>query len=266
MGKNKTLMCPPMYFALEYEINPWMDKKNEVNREKSIKQWDELVGVYLKNKSNVKILNPVIGLPDMVFTANGAFVIKNKALISNFKFKERKNESKIFEKWFKVNGYEVIRIPNEIIFEGQGDAFNFNDKIFAGFGFRSILKSHLYLKNLFHKEVVSLRLINPKFYHLDTCFCILKNGEAVYYPGAFNKDSVLKIKKNFKITIEINEYDALKFFCNSVSIDNLLVTSTKGYTSKSLSAIKKLGYIIKSVDLSEFKKSGGGARCLTLSI
>lgn len=266
MKNSKFLMCAPKYFTVNYEINPWMNKKNGINAEKSNEQWQRLISLYLKNNCEIKTIEPQKGLPDLVFTANGAFVINNKVVIANFKFKERRRESILFKKWFENNGYDITTLPDDIIFEGQGDAFHLRGKIYAGYGFRSIKKSHTYLKKIFKCDIISLRLINPKFYHLDTCFCILSNGEVIYYPRAFDKQSRINIKKNFKVAIPINHNDALQFFCNSVSIENVLITSAKNYSSGSVNKVRKLGYNVKSVDLSEFKKSGGGARCLTLSI
>lgn len=259
-------MCRPDHFSLEYEINPWMNRKVGINKAASKSQWRTLVKVYEENNCEIKTLDPVPGLPDLVFTANGGFVIGMKVLLSNFKYKERQGESLVFERWFKSNGYEVIKIPGDKVIEGQGEAFLVSGKIFAGYGFRSILGSHEFLKRIFKRDVVSLKLVDPMFYHLDTCFCPLRNGAVIYYPGAFNKPSISKIKKNFKKAVAVEKDDALDFFCNSVPISKILVTGATNFSKPAFQVAKNLGYRILPLDLSEFKKSGGGARCLTLNI
>ncbi|MBI4133100.1 hypothetical protein HY478_00645 [Candidatus Uhrbacteria bacterium] len=259
------LMCEPRHFTVDYEINPWMHTAHPVNRPRAAREFGALVRLYTQLGARVEFIRPRQNLPDMVFTANGAVVRGGTALISNFRYLERRPETALFASWFRAHGFRVKRMPEGTRLEGQGEAFFTNGHMFAGYGFRANRAGHRVLEKTFHLPVVSLRLIDPRFYHLDISFCPLRDGAVLYYPGAYDGASRAKIKRCAARAIPVTRTEALSFVCNSVPMGHVLVTG--GVPSAGTRrALRALGYAVRHTPLGEFKKSGGGARCLTLSL
>lgn len=258
-------MCEPRYFTVDYEINPWMHTANPVNRRRAEGEFRALARLYRKLGARVEFIQPTRGLPDMVFTANGAVVREGVALISNFRYPERKPETPLFARWFRTHGFRVARIPTGALLEGQGEAFFTNGHMFAGYGFRANRAGHTALEKTFHLPVVLLRLTDSRFYHLDISFCPLRDGAVLYYPGAYDAASRAKIKQFTARAIPVTRTEALTFVCNSVPLGKVLVTGGEP-SVRTRRALASLGYTVARTPLAEFKKSGGGARCLTLSL
>lgn len=265
--KKKILMCPPDFYGIKYEINPWMNVEIQSNQEKAVKQWNDLYKI-LKEDLNVdiKLIEPKEDVPDMVFTANAAVMYGKKAIISKFKFPQRKPEEKYFADWFNDNGYEVITLPDGMAFEGAGDALYLDEILYSGYIPRSDIASHTYISGLLKIPVVSLELSNPNFYHLDTCFCPLENGYLIYYPGAFDKYANIVIENNVseEKRIIVDDEEASYFTCNAVNIGKNVVTNITTKRFSDLLAQKGFNHI--QTDLSEYMKAGGAAKCLTLKI
>lgn len=260
------LMCAPAYFDVKYKINPWMDTESECDREKAQQQWLELKRILVQAGAEIKLIEQKPDVPDMVFTANAALMYKNKAIISNFKYKERKPEENYFSGWFEENGYDVIRLPDNMAFEGAGDALFLNEKIFAGYVPRTDIASHTYISEILGLPVISLELATNNFYHIDTCFCPLSGGYLIYYPAAFDKyaNQVIEANVEKEKRIVVTEEEASCFSCNAVNVGKTVVTNhTTGRFTKLLA---EKGFRHVQTDLSEFIKSGGSAKCLTLKI
>ena len=261
---KKFLMCEPDFFSVEYEINPWMHVENRVEKKLAQKQWQTLYDICISLGAEIELIEPVEGLPDMVFTANEGLVYKNKFVLSNFRCPERQGESERFKRWFSANGYQIIELDKNFKFEGEGEALFTENTLFAAYGFRSDLESHKLIAEKLNIEVISLRLVNPKFYHLDTCLCPFSNKIVMYYPGAFDEESAEKIESTAIQTIRVSEKAALSFICNAVPIDNKFITNSNDAEIEE--ELKNIGYQYLHVNLTEFKKSGGGTRCLMLEI
>lgn len=256
-------MCNPEYFDVIFRINPWMHP-HSVNKKLAKEQWNTLFSKYKGHGVNIHVVNSVPEYPDMVFTTDQGFVYNNNFILSNFRFPERQGESKYYKPILEQLGFNMINLPEDIFLEG-GDILKANDNLFfIGYGFRTSSKTPEYIKNLLDVKTVGLKLIDEKYYHLDTCFFILDSDTVFFYPEAFSKSSVLKVEEHFKNIFTLSEKEILNFVANSVRIDNT-VFMQKGnplFTKK----IKELGYDTEVVDLSEFQKSGGGIHCLTLPI
>lgn len=261
---KQVLMCYPLHFDVVYDINPWMTGNTKtVDKEHAIQQWDLLYAM-IRSCASVKLIDPDVNSPDMVFTANAGFHFgKKNVVLSNFKHGQRKQEEPLFEHWFASNGYKIHKVQNS--FEGQGDLLEDADgNIWLGTGFRSDYAVSEELENILECFVRPLKLVDPRWYHLDTCFCPLPNGELMWYPGAFDSKSQDLIRSSFDVTIDICEEDALQFICNSVCIMNNIFVP--GYSAQVSIMLDKLGYNKKFFDLSEFLKSGGAAKCLVMDI
>lgn len=257
------LLCPPDYFTVSYSINPWMDPKKPVDIEVAKKEWLILLETYKQLGCKINLIDPQPGLPDMVFTANAGWIILDKmVIVSKFKNTERKGEEKYFKRWFEKRGYTVKQL--DVSFEGVAEAFFYKDKIFSGYGFRASEKVPQILGDFLNREVVSLRLCDPAFYHLDMCLAIPREELLVFFPGAFDQDSLKKIIDQDAEKIIVTKEDAENFGCNFIVVGNTIVMN-KG-TKKLAGDLYEKGFKVLELDMSEFKKAGGGVRCLTFRI
>lgn len=264
---EEILMCAPDYYGIEYEINPWMNIEIQSDRDKAVKQWNALYKILKEDlKVDVKLVEPQKGLPDMVFTANAAVMYKNKAIIAKFKYPQRQQEEAFFAQWFKDNGYEVIILPDDMAFEGAGDALYLDNILYSGYIPRSDIASHTYISELLGISVISLELVNKNFYHLDTCFCPLEGGYLVYYPAAFDLYANNVIAENVppEKRIIVSDEEASFFTCNAVNIGKYVVTNLT--TNRFSGLLEEKGFVHIQTDLSEYMKAGGAAKCLTLKI
>lgn len=260
----RILMCPPTYFGVEYEINPWMHREHPADNALANQQWQALKRIFEELGAQIELLEPVAGLPDMVFTANAGIVFRDLFVTSRFRHVERQGESEHFERWFAEHGFHVTSLRSLVTFEGAGDALFCGDTLFAGYLHRSQIESHVQLGELLDCRVLSLELVDPHFYHLDTCFCPLSPGVAIYYPGAFDEYGERVLREHIPTLIEVETEDAHRFGCNAVVINNhVVLNSGCGRIQEQLS---ELGFISHPTDLSEFLKAGGAAKCLTLRL
>ncbi len=262
------LMCAPDHYDVDYVINPWMEGNiHKSSRDRAVEQWQQLFHT-LKDHAIVDLVLPELGWPDMVFTANAGLVLGDTFVLSRFFHKERQGEEPFFKEWFEEKGYTVHELPKDLPFEGAGDALLDREGrwLWAGYGFRSELDSHPYLAKWLDIEVLSLRLMDERFYHLDTCFCPLSGGYLLYYPPAFDAYSnrVIEMRVPPEKRIAIEEADAVTFACNAVNIDSVVVMNKASDNLKG--RLTAAGFQVIETPLTEFLKAGGAAKCLTLRV
>ncbi|MGD0068070.1 MAG: dimethylargininase [Streptosporangiaceae bacterium] len=256
------LMCPPEHFAVSYAINPWMDPDKPTDAAKAMRQWDELRQVYLELGHDVRTIEPVAGLPDMVFAANGGTVIGGTVLGARFLYPQRAREADAYLDWFR-DSYPDVRIPDHVN-EGEGDILFTGRVVLAGYGFRSEAAAAAELGHVFGRPVVSLRLVDPRFYHLDTALCVLDSDTAMYYPAAFDDAGRAAIADQFAELIEAKDEDAEALGLNAVSDGRHVVLPVQ---ARGLAAqLSQHGFAPVGVDLSELLKGGGGPKCCTLEL
>jgi N-dimethylarginine dimethylaminohydrolase len=261
-------MCSPDYFGVEYVINPWMSgNRGQTNAQLAQQQWNDL-RMALEQHARIELIKPRQGLPDMVFTANAGLVLKKKAVISRFRLKERQGEESYFSAWFKDYGFFCATWPQEVPFEGAGDALwdRALTLLWVGFGFRTGMRALALLESFFNCRVVGLKLVDPRFYHLDTCFCPLPGGYLMYYPAAFSEESLNTIASYVASDklVAITEEDATCFACNAVDLNNHIFMNSA--TTALQNKLKSIGLTPVLTPLSEFLKAGGTAKCLTLKL
>lgn len=261
-------MCPPQFYGVEYVINPWMEgnigrAKPEVAR----RQWNAL-RTALARRTRIELIDPVPGLPDMPFTANAGLVHQDIFIPSRFRFLQRQPEVDYVTEWFRHRGYRIIDLPGQGTFEGEGDAlFQPGEPlVWGGYGVRTALDVHRYLTEILQAEVVPLRLIDERFYHLDTCFCPLPGGRVIYYPEAFDPESVGIITARFPAEkrYAVSRSDALQFACNAAIVDHSFITNFVGEALRA--QLCAWGYDAVVCPLSEFILAGGAAKCLVLQL
>ncbi|MCW3816563.1 amidinotransferase [Micromonospora sp. DR5-3] len=259
--KRTYLMCSPEHFAVEYAINPWMDVTAPVDAELAVKQWDRLRETLVGLGHEVHLLSPERGLPDMVFAANGAFVVDGTVYGAQFKHEQRTAEAAAHRAFYEANGWRFIA-PSETN-EGEGDFAYLPDAhgglILAGHGFRTELAAHAEAQEALGRPVVSLRLIDPRFYHLDVALASIDDENIVYYPGAFSAASQQVLAQLFPDAVLADDADALAFGLNLVS-DGLNVVLNSEAT-RLAGKLKAAGYHPVPVELAELKKGGGSVKC-----
>jgi N-dimethylarginine dimethylaminohydrolase len=257
------LMCPPEYFAVEYAINPWMDPALPVNLPLAQRQWAELRSVYASLGHTVHTIDPEPGLPDMVFAANGATVIDGKVLGAKFAYKERVREGPAYLNWFRRNGYSNV-VEADYVNEGEGDIVFAHGAIIAGYGIRTDRAVQAQVSRLFGLPVISVQLVDPRFYHVDTALLVLSADTAAYYPPAFDGPSRAALAAHFAELIEADPEDAGELGLNGVCDGRNVVLPVQA--AGLAMQIKAAGFTVVPVDTSEFKKSGAGPKCCTLEL
>jgi N-dimethylarginine dimethylaminohydrolase len=259
------LMSPPNYYGIEYEINPWMSRSHQSDRQKATSQWQQLRRILEESLLlDVRIVEPEPGLPDMVFTANAGFVWKERFVVSNFRYEVRRGEAPHFEKWFRERGFEIIRLPQQCLFEGEGDLLKCSKTWFAGYHIRSDIIAHHKVAEIIGQEILSLELTNNWFYHLDTCFCPLGEEQALFYPAAFDPYALKVLEANIPRLIEVSAEEAARFACNAIVAGTAVVMNDG--CPKVRGQLETLGFTVFDTPLSEFLKAGGSAKCLALII
>ena len=262
-GPRHYLMCRPTHFAVEYAINPWMDPAVGVDRARAIRQWEGLRELYRSLGHRVSEIEPIEGLPDMVFAANGALVVDGRVYGARFAGAERTPEGPAYLDWFRQAGYAEIKEPKHVN-EGEGDFITLDDVILAGTGFRTEAAAHQEAERLLDRPVVTLQLIDPRFYHLDTALFALSGDRVAYYPGAFSEGSRRVLRALYPDALLATEEDAAVLGLNAVCDGENVVIAAE---AEALAGrLRALGYTVHPVELDELRKAGGGAKCCTLEL
>ena len=252
-------MSAPTNFDVSYVINPWMSVHNKPDVKLAQKQWNDLLQILKSWDVSIEVIDGP-QYPDFVFIADAGVIYNNTFVLSNFKFSERKREIKYWREFFATK-YKIVDISKYGNFEGSGDSFIVKDFFLCGYGYRTSKEVAYKISEILNLNAIVLQLINDNFFHLDTCFAVLNEETVLFYPDAFSKKSKIVLESNFNC-IAIPEDEALKFSCNIVCYQNKLILQ-QGCDTTALIA-KTLGFEVYFVDLSEFIKAGGGAKCLTL--
>lgn len=267
-SKDKILMCPPDHFTVDYVINPWMaGHKDSLSLELARQQWQQLRDV-LSDYADIVTIDPHPDLPDMVFTANAGVVLGRKAIASHFMPMERRPEEVIFKQWFRDNDFELLDLDEKIGFEGAGDCLfdRGGPWLWTGYGFRTEIEAHPKIQDFFDIELVSIRLTDERFYHIDTCFCPLSDGFLMYHPPAFDYESRISIESRIPPhkRIVVDTLDAGQFACNAINIDDQMFLHRASDPLKA--RLLAAGFKVHEIELTEFLKAGGSAKCLSLKL
>jgi N-dimethylarginine dimethylaminohydrolase len=259
---RRYVMTPPQFFGVEYAINPWMDITNPVDRAVAMAQWRHLHDVYLQLGHVVDLVDPVPGLPDMVYAANGGLILDGRAVVARFKYPQRQHESHAYGRWLRSHGYRPIQTQH--VNEGQGDLLPVAQMILAGTGFRTDRRAHAEIAEIFGRRVVSLQLVDPRFYHLDTALTVLDDTTIAYYPPAFDASAQAQLRTLFPDAILVDSADAYMFGLNAVSDGRHVVhpVAAAGFAGQLADA----GFEPIGIEMSELLKGGGSVKCCTLEV
>ncbi|KAB1906018.1 amidinotransferase [Micromonospora sp. AMSO31t] len=260
--RQRFLMCRPTYFAVDYAINPWMDPTAPVDADLAIRQWEQLRQTYVDLGHEVELIDPVGGLPDMVFAANGGTVIDGKAMAVQFRDPQRADEAPAYRAWFEAAGFEMYD-PKHVN-EGEGDVLLVGDHLLAGTGFRTAHASHAQLQEVFGYPVITMQLVDARFYHLDTALTVLDERTVAYLPEAFSPGSRAVLRRLFPDAIHATMADAEVLGLNAVSDGRHVVLPAQA--TDLAAKLRDRGYETIGIDLSELRKAGGGPKCCTLRL
>lgn len=263
--RHRVVMCCPKHYSVNYEINPWMHTTDNPIHSEAAKQWQNLHHKIIRLGGWVTYVTPEKNLPDMPFTANAGLVQDRKVVLSNFKHPERQGEQEHFALFFNGEGYkDVLRLPEDIHFEGAGDALFCGDYLFGGHGPRSSYYAYDYMEDFLDvDQIIRLELVDQRFYHLDTCFCPIADDLAIYFPGAFSTIGEKGLRQRINL-IPVAEDEAAKFACNAVVLGKNIIIPSGCF--KLARTLKHRGYQPHFCNMSEFIKSGGACKCLTLQL
>lgn len=270
-------MCRPTHYTIAYEINPWMSLKRQANHTRALAQWRALYTLLTRQLGvRVRLLPPRPGVPDLVFTANAGLIAGRTFIRSNFRYPQRQAEEPIVERYFRRHGYRVVRLNPRYDFEGEGDALWMGETLVYGFRFRSDAPVHEELARIVKARVLPVELIDKRFYHLDTCFCPLDARTALWYPTAFDRYGRTVIERLVADPISVTEADAMRFVCNAIVVPAQTgahggpcgrgVVMQAGLSTALRQQLARRGFVVYPLDLSEFLKAGGSAKCLVLKL
>ncbi len=260
---RRYLMCRPEHFEVSYAINPWMDVTQGADRALALAQWEGLRQTYLALGHEVSLIDPVPGLPDMVFAANGGLVIGGRAMGARFTYPQRLAEGPAYFKWLAEAGLEEVVEPLAVN-EGEGDFLVVGDLVLAGTGFRTDPRAHGEVQEYFGRPVISLQLVDPRFYHLDTALAVLDDSNVAYLPEAFSPGSLAVLRRMFPDAVLASEADAVVLGLNAVSDGRHVVLPAQA--SGLAEQLRARGYEPVGVDLSELLKAGGSVKCCTMEL
>jgi N-dimethylarginine dimethylaminohydrolase len=255
-------MTAPTFFAVEYAINPWMDTSTPVDTHRALEQWETLRRTYKELGHTVELVEAVPGLPDMVYAANGGVIVNGTAVVARFAYPQRAGESAAYAEWMERHGYAARHTDH--VNEGQGDLLVVGSVMLAGFGFRTDRRAHDEIATLIGMPVVSLELVDPRFYHLDTALAVLDDTTVAYYPPAFSAEARARLRELFPDAIEVADADAHVLGLNVVSDGRNVVmpSAASGFAEQ----LRRAGFTPVGVDLSELLKGGGSVKCCTLEV
>jgi N-dimethylarginine dimethylaminohydrolase len=259
-------MTAPTFFTVEYAINPWMDTSTPVDTNLAVRQWDDLLSTYRALGHTVELVDPVAGLPDMVYAANGGLLLNGpagpRAVVARFAYPQRAGEAVAYAEWMAAHGFEPAHTHHTN--EGQGDLLVVGSMILAGYGFRTDKRAHAEVAHIVEMPVVSLELVDPRFYHLDTALAVLDDRTVAYYPPAFSDEARARLRHLFPDAIEVATADAYVLGLNAVSDGRhvVLPAAATGFARQLVDS----GFEPVPVDLSELLKGGGSVKCCTLEV
>jgi N-dimethylarginine dimethylaminohydrolase len=260
------LMCPPDYYGIEYEINAWMSRSRQSDADRSREQWHALYELLLALGADVRLMTPVKGLPDLVFTANAGMVYGDTIYLSRFRHRARQGETPVDAQWFEAQGFRCVTLPEGrgMNFEGAGDALFLGETLYAGYLIRSDILALQRVGAETGCRVIPLQLVDQRYYHLDTCFCPLSAMDAILYPPAFDDYAQKALKENIDEPLVVADEEAARFACNAVVLGEHVVLNTG--CPRLEADLRGRGYVPHATPLDEFIKAGGSAKCLTLRL
>lgn len=264
----RLLLCAPDYFDAHYLFNPYMRYSERVSPRRARRQWRHLVRTLEEAGATLEFLEPEPVTTALPFTADGAFCYQpGRALVLKNDGVRGDVEPRVFAQWLSSQGYAVETTPPRYRLDG-GNLLRLDDgTVLAGLKPGASGLGERYLSKLLARttggSVVGVPLVDPAFLHLDMAVGVLGGGRYLVYRGALAGGELPGPLREAEV-VEVDAEDARRFACNVVVVGDVVVT---GPVSVGLERrLGRLGLRVERVDLSEFYKAGGGAKCLTLPL
>ncbi len=273
------------FFSDQQAINAYMDKKVGIDVTRATQEHAEVQHALENAGIKVVKVDPPPNCQDGVYTANWALVRGNKAVLSTLP-NARKGEEPYAEKVLRDLGKEVVRVPNDIHFSGQGDALPCDNYLFAGSGYRTELPAHKFVAQQLGYKIIALQTVPKRgffghgkpvinkdsgwpdsfFYDIDLAIAVLRPNLIAWCPNAFTPASQVKIRGLNNIEkIEVSYQEATKAFgCNLISSGEVVIMSSQAPKLKA--AIEAHGLKTITPQITELGKGGGYIRCCTLTL
>jgi N-dimethylarginine dimethylaminohydrolase len=258
------LMCPPDFYGIEYEINPWMNRQRGADVAAAREQWGLLQAAIVAAGARVELLPARPRLPDLVFTANAGLVHRDTVYLSRFRHAARQGETPVDREWFESHGFACRELPQRLDFEGAGDALFCGETLVGGYIIRSDARAMQWLAAEIGCPVLPVQLVDPRYYHLDTCFCPLRPDLAIWHPSAFDEYGQVALQGAAFELLPVHPEEAARFACNAVAIGRRVILNTG--CPQLTRSLEQRGFEIVATPLDEFIKAGGSAKCLTLRL
>lgn len=266
------LLTTPDHYDVEYIINTHM-KPGTVNKTAATLEWEKLKEVYQSLGIRVNLIQSQPNLPDMVYCSNQVLPYlqpdgNHGVVISKMRHPQRQPETKFYKDWFRENcHFRTFDIPSDCgwSFEGMGDAVWTPGRylLWGGYGLRTDKEVYSFISDRLKVPIIVLRLVNEDFYHLDTCLSFLSEKSALYYPEAFDADTLEMIHHFIEDPIPVSKKDAYNFACNAHCPDTKHVIIHEGSTETE-SKLREKGFTPIPIQTSEFMKGGGSVFCMKM--
>ena len=269
------LMADPEHFDVEYVINPHMEGNvGNVDRALAKRQWGALRDTYAALGLTVHVLPGQPGLPDLVFTANQSFPVRTPdgrwtVIMSRMRSTHRHPEVDVVESFYAERGAHILHLPPDLgTFESCGDCRWHPGRalIYGGHGFRTKASALRFVAETLDVPVVPLELVDPRFYHLDTCLAPLTEHAALVVEEAFTPEGLATLRTCFPELIPVPPVEAAHgFAANGNCPDGKHFIMHRGNT-QTRTNVERLGLDVIEVDTSEFIKSGGSVFCMSMML
>jgi N-dimethylarginine dimethylaminohydrolase len=280
---TKVLMSGAAYFDDRQAINAYMDNRITVSIEKAIAEHSQIKEAFKQAGIEVVKVPAPQDCQDGVYTANWALISGRKAIMSNLP-NVREPESPYAEARLRELGFDIVRLPREFHFSGQGDALPCGNRLFVGSNYRTSIEAHPLLARETGLEIISLQTIpetdisgnliinavtgwpDSFFYDLDLALAVISPELIAWCPQAFTDESQARIRAITDIEkIEVSYVEATEASaCNLVSTGETVVMGSRAPELKK--ALKDKGLNVITVDVTELMKGGGFIRCTSLTL
>ncbi len=261
---QKVILCEPQYMEIKEVINEVQKNyiKSNIDRSLALSQHKAFEDALKREGVEVIKLQPGKNKPEQVFTRDIGFTIGNTLFISEMANPIRQGEEEVLVQW--TNHHDIVHKKLSSNHIEGGDVIIDGTRVFIGLSHRTSMKAVEALQHeMSELEVIPIPF-NPKYLHLDCVFNVLSSKDALIYPDALDSDVKEKLAAMYNL-IEVSEEEQFTMGTNVLSIGHNRVFSLPINKQVNIQ-LKKHGYKVIEVDLSEIIKSGGSFRCCSMPI
>ncbi|PLR76641.1 hypothetical protein CU633_14925 [Bacillus sp. V3-13] len=261
---HTVILCEPQHMTIREVINETQKHfKNEgIHIEQALEQHRNFLIKLEEQGVNVVLLPALKKFPEQVFTRDIGFTIGQTVFVAEMAHDVRKGEEDLLREWLEQEEIPYYHLLGDEI-EG-GDVVIDRNTVYIGVSNRTNLAAIEHLQSLLTNYEVIAIPFTEKYLHLDCVFNIISPEEAIIYPGVIEKEKEELLRSRYDL-IEITEDEQFTLGTNVLSIGNKKIFSLP--VNKHVnSELRKRGYDVIEVDITEIIKSGGSFRCCTMPL